>query len=58
MVHHGYQEVQQDYDVDEGEGPEHEEAEEPRELLDARQLKVVQVDEAENRPDQGLQGLP
>ena len=58
MVHHGDEEVEQDDDVDDGEGAEHDEAPEPRELLDARQLKVVEVDEAKRGPKQGLTCFP
>ena len=50
MVHHGDEEVEQNDDVDDGEGAEHEEAGETGELLDAGQLEVVQIDEAENGP--------
>ncbi len=58
VVHHGDEEVEEDDDVDDGEGAEHEEAGEARELLDAGQLEVVQVDQAEDGPEQGLGGLP
>ena len=58
MVHHGDQQVEQDDDVDHGEGAEHEEAAEPGELLDAGQLEVVQVDQAEDGPEQRLRRLP
>ena len=58
VVHHGDEEVEQDDDVDDGEGAEHDQAPEPRELLDPRQLKVVEVDEAKGRPKQGLAGFP
>ena len=58
VVHHGDEEVEQDDDVDDGEGAEHDEAPEPRELLDARQLKVVEVDEAKRGPKQGLTCFP
>ena len=54
MIHHGNQQVEQHDDVDQGEAPEHYEAPEPGELLDPRQLKVVQVYQAERRPEQGL----
>ena len=54
MVHHGDQEVQQHDDVDDGEAPEHDEAPEPRELLDPGQLEVVQVDETKGCPEKGL----
>ncbi len=58
MVHHCNEQVEQDNDVDHGEGAEHEEAEEPGELLDAGQLEVVKVDEAEDGPEQRLRRLP
>ena len=58
MVHHGDQQVEQDDDVDDGEGAEHEEAGEPGELFDAGQLEVVQVDQAENRPEKSLGRFP
>ena len=51
VVHHGDQEVEQHDDVDDGEAPEHDEAPEPRELLDPGQLEVVQVDETEGCPE-------
>ena len=51
VVHHGDQQVQQHDDVDDGEGAEHDEAPEPGELLDAGQLEVVEVDEAEGGPE-------
>ena len=58
MVHHGDEEVEQNDDVDDGEGAEHQESGEPGELLDAGQLEVVQVDEAENGPKQCLGSFP
>ena len=58
MVHHGDEEVEQDDDVDDGEGAEHDETPEPCELLDPGQLKVVQVDQAKGGPKQGLAGFP
>ena len=51
VVHHGDEEVEQDDDVDDGEGAEHDEAPEPRELLDPGELEVVQVDETESCPE-------
>ena len=57
VAHHGDEHVQQDNDVAHGVGPEHEQGPEPGELLDARQLKVGEVDEAEGRPEQGLRRL-
>ena len=58
MVHHSDEEVEEDDDVDEGVAAEHEEAEEARELLDAGQLEVLQVDQPEHRPEQRLRRLP
>ena len=58
MVHHGDEQVEEDDDVDDGEGAEHEETGEASELLDAGQLEVVQVDQAEDGPKQRLGGLP
>ena len=58
VVHHGDEQVEEDDDVDEGVASEHEEAEEPRELLDAGQLEVLEVDEAEHSPEQRLSRLP
>ena len=58
MVHHGDEEIEQDDDVDDGEGAEHDEAPEPRELLDPGQLEVVQVDQAKGGPKQGLTCFP
>ena len=54
MVHHRDQEVEQHDDVDDGEAPEHDETPEPCELLDPSQLEVVQVDETEGCPEEGL----
>ena len=58
MVHHGDEQVEQDDDVDDGEGAEHDQAPEPRELLYPGQLKVVQVDQTEGGPEQGLACFP
>ena len=58
MIHHGNQQVEQHNDVDQREASEHDEAPEPGELLDPGQLEVVQVYQAERRPEQGLRGLP
>ena len=54
MIHHRYQQVEQHDDVDQGEAPEHDETPEPCELLDPSQLEVVQVDETEGCPEEGL----
>ena len=58
MVHHGDEQVEQDDDVDDGERAEHDQAPEPRELLDPGELKVVQVDQTERGPEQGLACFP
>ena len=58
VVHHGNEQVEQDDDVDERVAAEHEEAEEARELLDAGQLEVLEVDQAEHGPEQRLRRLP
>ena len=58
MVHHGDEQVEQDDDVDDGERAEHDQAPEPRELLDPGQFKVVQVDQTEGGPEQGLACFP
>ena len=58
MVHHGDEQVEQDDDVDDGERAEHDQAPEPRELLDPGELKVVQVDQAEGGPEQSLACFP
>ena len=58
MVHHGNEEIEEHNDVDDGEGPKHEKAKKSSELLDASQLKVVQIYEAENGPDESLDSFP
>ena len=58
MVHHRDEQVEQHDDVDDGEAPKHDEAPEPGELLDPRELEVVQVYQAERCPEKGLCGLP
>jgi len=58
MVHHGDEQVEQDDDVDDGERAEHEETGEARKLLDSSQLEVVQVDQAEDCPEERLRRLP
>ena len=58
MVHHGDEEIEQDNDVNQRKATEHDEAPEPGELLDAGQLEVVQVDQTESGPEQGLRSLP
>lgn len=54
MIHHGDQQVNQDDDVYDRVGAEHEHAPEPREYLDALQLEALEVYQAEDRPEQGL----
>ena len=58
VVHHGNEEVEKHDNVDDGEGAKHDEAPEPRELLDPGQLKVVEIYQAEGRPEQSLTGFP
>ena len=58
MIHHGNQQVEQHNDVDQREASEHDEAPESGKLLDPCQLEVVQVYQAERRPEKGLCGLP
>lgn len=57
MIHHGDQQVYQHDDVYDGVGPEHEHAPEPGENLDALEFEALEVDQAENRPEEGLYGL-
>ena len=58
VIHHGDQEIEKHDDVDDGEAAEHDETPEPGELLDPRELEVVQVYQAKRRPEKGLCGLP
>ena len=58
MVHHGDEKVEEDDDVDEREAAEHDEAPEPGELLDAPQLEVIQINEAEGSPEESLGCFP
>ena len=58
MIHHRDEQIEQHNDVDDGEAPKHDEAPEPGELLDPCELEVVQVYQAERRPEKGLCGLP
>ena len=58
VIHHRNQQVEKDYDVDDGEGSKHDESPEPRELLDASELKVVEINQAEGRPKQSLTCFP
>lgn len=43
MIHHGDQEIEKHDDVNDGEATKHNQAPEPRELLDSRKLKVVKI---------------
>ena len=54
MIHHSNEQVEQDNDVDHGKRSEHEQSEKPGEFFDARQLEIVQVNQAKNSPEQGL----
>lgn len=57
VIHHGYEQVEQHDDVDDGVGAEHQHAPEAREDLDAVQLERVQVHQPERRPEQRLHCL-
>ena len=48
MIHHGDEQIEQDDYVDDRERPEHQEPEKTGEFFDARQLEIVQVDQAKN----------
>ena len=58
MIHHGDEKIEQNDNIDDGEGTKHEHAPEPGELLDAGQLKVVQIDQPKNGPKQSLSRFP
>ena len=58
MIHHCNKQIQKNDDVDQREASEHDEAPEPRELLDPGELKVVKVDQTEGGPEQGLACFP
>ena len=58
VIHHGDQEIEEDDDVDDGEAAEHDQTPEPGELLDACQLKVVQIYQTKGGPEQSLCCLP
>ena len=51
MVHHCDEKIEQNDNIDDREGTKHEHAPEPGELLDAGQLKVVQIDQTECGPE-------
>ena len=57
VTHHGDQHVEEDDHVTAGVDPEHQQCPEPREVLHASQLEVVKTDEAEDRPEERLEGL-
>lgn len=54
MIHHGDQEIQENDDVNNRINTEHQHAPEPGEHLDAVQFEAVEVDQAENRPEERL----
>ena len=54
VVHHGDKEVQQYHNVDNRVGAKHQHSPKSGEALDPGQLKVVQIDKAEHRPEQCL----
>ena len=58
MIHHGDEKIEQNDNIDDGEGTKHEHAPEPGELLDASQLKVVQINQTKYGPEQSLNGFP
>ena len=51
MIHHGNEQIEQDDNIDHGEGPEHKETEKPCKFFDASQLEIVQVYQAKNCPE-------
>ena len=51
VVHHCNEKIEENNYVDDGEAAEHDETPESSELLDAVQLKVIQVDKAKWRPE-------
>ena len=55
--HHGDEHVEEHDHVAAAVGPEHQQRPEPREVLHTRQLEVLEADEAEHRPEEGLQRL-
>ena len=58
MIHHGDEEIEKDVDVDNREASKHDQTPESRELLDACQLKVVQIYQTKGGPEQSLRCLP
>ena len=54
MIHHCYEQVEENDDVDHWVAAEHEETPEAGETFDSNQLEVVQVYEAESCPKQRL----
>lgn len=57
MIHHGYEQIEQDYNVYHRIGSKHQHAPEAGEDLNAIQLEAVQVDQAKDSPEEGLSGL-
>ena len=58
VIHHGDQEIEKHDDVDNREASKHDQSPEPGELLDACQLKVVQIYQTKGGPEQSLRCLP
>ena len=58
VIHHGDEKIEEHDDVDDGEAAEHGHTPEPGELLDSRQLEVIQVDQTKACPEQSLRRLP
>lgn len=58
MIHHRYEQVQQDDDVYHRVAPKHQHAPETRKNFYAIQFKTIQVDKTENRPEECLRRFP
>ena len=58
MIHHGDQEVEQNYHVDDWVGTEHEHSPEACEVLDAFEIEACQVYQTERRPEKSLSCFP
>ena len=58
MVHHGDKKIKEDDDVYEREASEHDESPKPCELFNTSQFKIIEINETECCPEQGLWGLP
>lgn len=54
MIHHGNEQIEQDNYIDQWECSKHKESEKPCEFFDACQLEIVQVNQTENGPYEGL----